>query len=59
MKSDRTLTQNPSNSPTGLATVQDKEQVQKMQDDPQNKVDYQSYVGAPNGDLIQFTPNPK
>jgi hypothetical protein len=29
-----------------------------MQDDPNAKVDYQSYVGAPNGDLVQFTPNP-
>ena len=44
--------------PDRIGTVQDKEQVQKMQGDPKATVDYQSYVGAPNGDLIQFTPNP-
>jgi RHS repeat-associated protein len=44
--------------PDRIGTVQDKDKVQKMQDDPKATVDYQSYVGAPNGDLIQFTPNP-
>lgn len=44
--------------PDRVSTAQDKEQVQKMQDNPNAKVDYQSYVGAPNGDVIQFTPNP-
>jgi RHS repeat-associated protein len=43
--------------PDRIGTVQDKEAVQKMQDDPKTSVDYQSYVGAPNGDLVQFTPN--
>lgn len=44
--------------PDRIGTVQDKDKVQKMQDDPKASVDYQSYVGAPNGDLLQFTPNP-
>jgi RHS repeat-associated protein len=44
--------------PDRIGTVQDKDKVQKMQDDPKATVDYQSYVGAPNGDVIQFTPNP-
>lgn len=44
--------------PDKINTIQDKDAVQKMQDDPSNKVDYQSFVGAPNGNLLQFTPNP-
>jgi RHS repeat-associated protein len=43
--------------PDKLGTIADKNAVQKMQDDPNIKVDYQSYVGAPNGDVLQFTPN--
>jgi RHS repeat-associated protein len=44
--------------PDMVGTIQDKDKVRKMQDDPKTPVDYQSYVGAPNGDLLQFTPNP-
>jgi len=44
--------------PDKVGTITDKDAVQKMQDEPKSKVDYQSYVGAPNGDVIQFTPNP-
>jgi Domain of unknown function (DUF4329) len=43
--------------PDKTGTIQDKDAVQKMQDDPSSKVDYQSFVGAPNGDVLQFTPN--
>ena len=44
--------------PDKLHTITTKDDVQKMQDAPNTKVDYQGYVGAPNGDLLQFTPNP-
>lgn len=43
--------------PDKINTIQDKDSLQKLQDNPSNKVDYQSFVGAPNGDLLQFTPN--
>jgi RHS repeat-associated protein len=43
--------------PDRLSTIQDKKDVQNMQDSSGTKVDYQSYVGAPNGDVVQFTPN--
>jgi hypothetical protein len=45
-------------TPDKVGTVQDKDQVQKMQDTHGAAVDYQSDVGAPNGDVVQFTPNP-
>lgn len=41
--------------PDRITTVQDKASVQKMNG---GAVDYDSYVGAPNGNLIRFTPNP-
>jgi RHS repeat-associated protein len=43
--------------PDRISSVQDKAAVQKM--NPGGKVNYDSYVGAPNGNLIRFTPNPK
>jgi hypothetical protein len=42
--------------PDRISTVQDKDAVQKMNGGA--KVDYDSYVLAPNGNLIKFTPNP-
>src|SRR5258708_398160 len=44
--------------PHKIDTIKNNDAVQKMQDDPNAKVDYQSYVGAPNGNVLQFTPNP-
>ena len=41
--------------PDRLSTLTDRDQVQDMNNGA--KVDYQSYVAAPNGDVIQFTPN--
>ncbi len=42
--------------PDRTSTVQDKDAVQKMNGGA--KVDYDSYVLGPNGNLIKFTPNP-
>jgi hypothetical protein len=33
--------------PDKINTIQDRDAVQKLQDNPNNKVDYQSFVGAP------------
>ena len=45
--------------PDKMQTVDAGNAVKLLQDDPRSPVDYQSYVGAPNGELIQFTPTPK
>lgn len=42
--------------PDKASTVTDKAAVQKL--NSVAKIDYDSYVGAPNGNLLKFTPNP-
>ncbi len=42
--------------PDKASTVTDKAAVQKLNSGA--KIDYDSYVGAPNGNLLKFTPNP-